>query len=326
MAISQEEVRRAVDATNTISAFVAHECVSTLTDLRRCVFGSSTNTRQSSPSSAQASVDVVVLCASAVLSTAETVMSMMKELVETTEHGSAVLVLCGGIGHSTQLMHDAVAQHPEYNRIADQVRGQPEARILEVIAREFFDLKVGRPTDSTSKQRLTILVEDTSTNCALNAKNSREVLESNGYTSPYSIVVAQDPTMCRRTVAAFAQVYEDKKGEAPVVVSWPTFVPKVASKESTFVEQASSLTSCLRFDLSGWEDSRKDGLWSMDRFMSLLVGEIPRMRDDENGYGPRGKGSIAHVDIPQNVEDAWKTLCELLGQNGRWNAPKYRYK
>ncbi|KAM0559533.1 hypothetical protein ACHAPJ_004565 [Fusarium lateritium] len=234
---------------------------------------------------------------------------------------AVVLVLCGGIGHSTQLMYDAVARHPEYSRIADQVHGHPEARILEVIAKEFFNLRVGNDnqilTDNGPKQEFTILVEDKSTNCALNAKNTREVLDAHGYKTPHSIVVAQDPTMCRRTVAAFEQVYADKMDEAPVLASWPTFVPKVAPNESKIIEQADGLASCLRFDLPKWQDSRKDGLWGMDRFMSLLVGEIPRMRDDENGYGPRGKGSIAHVDIPQNVEEAWKTLCELLGQSGR---------
>lgn len=44
------------------------------------------------------------------------------------------------------------------------------------------------------------------------------------------------------------------------------------------------------------------GMWESDRYINLLMGEIPRLRDDENGYGPAGKGFIAHVDIPENVE------------------------
>lgn len=43
---------------------------------------------------------------------------------------------------------------------------------------------------------------------------------------------------------------------------------------------------------------------------SLALGEIPRLRDDENGYGPRGRGFIAHVDIPEAVEAAWRRLAD----------------
>ncbi|KIL85525.1 hypothetical protein FAVG1_11019 [Fusarium avenaceum] len=322
MSISPENVIQAVDAANVISEFVAHEQVRSPTDLRSTLFKLYDSARTQSLDSSLGSVGVVVLCASAVLHTAETVMSMVKELVKTTKHRSVVLVLCGGIGHSTQLMHDALAQHPEYCRISSQVHGQPEARILEIIAEQFFHLKVEKNIQAPAEgiapsQGLTILVEDTSTNCALNAVNTRKVLDLYGCTSPASIVVAQDPTMCRRTVAAFEQVYADKIDDAPILASWPTFIPRVAPKDLTPSEQIINLSSCLRYDVDGGNDTRNNGLWSMDRFTSLLIGEIPRMRDGENGYGPRGKGSITHVEIPMEVEEAWGTLCDLLGQSGR---------
>lgn len=47
-----------------------------------------------------------------------------------------------------------------------------------------------------------------------------------------------------------------------------------------------------------------EGLWSVDRYLSLITGELPRLRDDATGYGPRGRDFIAHVDIPQEVEQA----------------------
>lgn len=216
-------------------------------------------------------------------------------------------------------MHDAVLRHPQYNTLAEQVQGQPEGRILQAIGERFFDLKANSNnpgSGGTQRQGLTILIEDASTNCALNAQYTRELLDAYGFKSPRSIVVAQDPTMCRRTVAAFEQVYADAIERPPIFSSWPTFVPKVEAKEAS-VGNANSLLSYLDFADVGMGSSWKEGLWSMDRFMSLLVGEIPRMRDDENGYGPNGKGSIVHVDIPQDVEDAWKTLAELLGHSGR---------
>lgn len=56
--------------------------------------------------------------------------------------------------------------------------------------------------------------------------------------------------------------------------------------------------------------SQQQGVWEVDRFISLLLGEIPRLRDDANGYGPAGKGFIDHVDIPEEVEGAWTRLSQ----------------
>ena len=49
-------------------------------------------------------------------------------------------------------------------------------------------------------------------------------------------------------------------------------------------------------------------MWSMERYVTLLMGEIPRLRDAQGGYGPKGSGFIAHVDIPEIVEEAFETL------------------
>lgn len=139
----------------------------------------------------------------------------------------------------------------------------------------------------------------------MNAVNTRKVLDAHGIKSPRSIIIAQDPTMSRRTVASFEQVYIDK---APRLYGWPTFIPQVTIK-----------TKSEDSDILSWIDFSNEiaGLWSMKRFVDLLMGEIPRMRDDENGYGPNGKGSIAHVDIPPEIEDAWRRLRGILGDTMR---------
>lgn len=55
------------------------------------------------------------------------------------------------------------------------------------------------------------------------------------------------------------------------------------------------------------------GMWDIDRYISLLMGEIPRLSDDENGYGPKGKNFIAHVDITSEVKNAFDELCDKSG-------------
>ena len=48
------------------------------------------------------------------------------------------------------------------------------------------------------------------------------------------------------------------------------------------------------------------GMWDIDRYMTLLVGEIERL----TAYGPEGKNYIAHVDIPDRVKEAFSVIRE----------------
>jgi hypothetical protein len=79
-------------------------------------------------------------------------------------------------------------------------------------------------------------------------------------------------------------------------MSWPTFTPRVAL--------ANGGLAFTRGDVAG--------LWPMDRFLSLILGEVPRLRDDVSGYGPRGRGFIGPVDIPVEVEAAHALLAANL--------------
>lgn len=46
-----------------------------------------------------------------------------------------------------------------------------------------------------------------------------------------------------------------------------------------------------------------------DRYLGLLLGEMVRLHDDDNGYGPRGKNFLPHVDIPDEV---WQSYQRVL--------------
>lgn len=59
------------------------------------------------------------------------------------------------------------------------------------------------------------------------------------------------------------------------------------------------------------------GMWKIDRYIELLLGEIPRLSDNAEGYGPKGKNYIAHVDIPNEVQCAFETLVENSGVHVR---------
>ena len=68
------------------------------------------------------------------------------------------------------------------------------------------------------------------------------------------------------------------------------------------------------------------GMWEMDRYVELLLGEIPRLSDRAEGYGPNGKNYIAHVDIPDEVQRAFETLVKSSGVNVREANPLYATK
>ena len=65
------------------------------------------------------------------------------------------------------------------------------------------------------------------------------------------------------------------------------------------------------------------GMWDMARYIHLLMGEIPRLTDDANGYGPNGRGFIAHVDIPEAVAHAFEALKAAYGGDVRVADPRY---
>ncbi|KAG9238887.1 hypothetical protein BJ875DRAFT_286143 [Amylocarpus encephaloides] len=237
-------------------------------------------------------VDVLVICASAVLHAATTLFSVLEQRPDLAQ----TVLLCGGIGHSTSLMYDAVARHAKYHEIKDDVVGLPEARVLEMISERFFDLA------ALKKHDVKLLVEEKSTNCGANASESRKVLEKAGVQSPKTFIVLQDPTMLRRTMASFQKVYSDVTSP-PKFLGCPVLVPKVKLGNEK-----------LGYDLTD-EVVKDDELWEMERFLDLLIGEIPRLRDDKEGYGPIGKGFITSVDVCEEVQQAWERLKDATGRS-----------
>ncbi|WYZ39672.1 hypothetical protein EsH8_IV_000013 [Colletotrichum jinshuiense] len=315
-------------AVNTLSSFLAHEEIKSVESLNQ-FFSSLSNRHTELGTIGQQPTDVIVFCASSVLSLADDVFSACKSSGVGTgstinlDGRNTVLVLCGGIGHSTPFLYDAVARHPSYSAIFEEIQGKPESRVLQLIAERWFGIQafdVGSdearilPDD---KDKLLVVVEDRSANCGANASESQRVLEACGVYSPRSIVVVQDPSMSRRTVATFEKCYEGKSDASPRVVSWPTFTPKVSVKTANEGQIVGDALAQLVYVEDSSRIGWTSGLWSMERFVDLLIGEIPRLRDDENGYGPKGKRFLVHVDIPESVEGAWRLLDSLIATHSR---------
>lgn len=178
-------------------------------------------------------------------------------------------VIVGGRGHTTEALREAArALVPGLDVAPDA----SEAELLDAC----LAVRHGLHAD---------LLETTSTDCGSNVVRLRELLAREGVACD-SIVLAQDATMQARMAA-------------------------VARKEMPGVEPISFATYRVRMverDGAAVVDDPPLGMWEPRRYLSLLMGEIPRLTDDEGGYGPRGRGFLAHVDVPPVVRDAWEEL------------------
>jgi len=185
------------------------------------------------------------------------------------------IFVCGGIGHSTQDLRELVSDQYPLIETVDQAESEMFRDILVSVQ--------GVPAD-------VIQIETRSTNCGGNARETRLELERLGWKAE-SLTIVQDPTMQRRTDATFRKLWED--------------LPEVR-----FVNRPPFIPTAIRQD-GGWT---VDPLaWSADRFLSLVLGEIPRLRDDVHGYGPSGRGFLVHVDISDAIEQDFEELVRESG-------------
>lgn len=214
-------------------------------------------------------VDAVILAGNAVIPTIDAACRIAAQR-------DVPLLISGGIGHSTPFLYTAIGNHPRYHTVP--VTGRAEASILADIARAFWQIPEAR-----------LWVEDRSTNCGENARFSWNMLKQRHRTTG-RVLVVQDPTMQRRTMATFARVCRDEP-VSPQWISHPGFTPTLQNGNEG-VEFSEGNT----------------GLWPVDRYLSLVMGELPRLYDDANGYGPAGRDYIAHVEFPEAVMAAWKQL------------------
>lgn len=193
-------------------------------------------------------------------------------------------VIVGGAGHTTETLRERARS--VWPRI-DVAPGAAEAEIFDAYLREYHGMSAD-------------LLETRSTNCGNNITYLLELLESKGITAE-SFLLMQDATMMRRMVAGLRFHRPDA-----AVLAYATYAARVVADS----------------DSLSYEDEPL-GMWGIERYRTLLMGEVPRLRDDASGYGPKGSGWIAHVDIPRDVEDAFARLRAAHPEAVRVANPAY---
>ena len=219
-------------------------------------------------------VSAIVVCGSAVLSSVEAAVAAFNLGL------APLIVFSGGLGHSTVLLYEAVGRS-RFSSVVSTASQPTEAEVMRDLA-----LALGVPQSA-------VLIESASTNCGSNASLSRVTLEKAGVAHPHSLLILQDPTMQLRTHASFRKAYTDAPDT--ILLSWAPIIPTLSYRLS--LEGGGALLQVS-----------PPGVWTDARFFELLLGEVPRLRDAPGGYGPKGSGFIAHVDVGEEVEAAHAVL------------------
>lgn len=177
-------------------------------------------------------------------------------------------IIVGGAGHTTEALR--IKMQGEIPAI--QTKNLPEAQIFDAYLQHRYGLRAD-------------YLECDSTNCGNNITFLLQLLERE-HIPCHSILLTQDATMQHRMGATLQKYRPDL-----TIVHYAAYQVAVQA-----------VGDALVYDQTVW------GMWEIARYIELLMGEIPRLTDDANGYGPCGAGYIAHVDIPQTVHDAFDAL------------------
>lgn len=193
-------------------------------------------------------------------------------------------VIVGGAGHTTDTLRQVVHQIDPLILTKDR----SEAEIF----RDYLNRHYAVDVD---------FLEIRSTNCGNNITYLLELLKTQRIDID-SIVLMQDLTMQRRMSATLEKFAPEK-----TIINFASYQAPVMICHQQLIFQQPLL-----------------GLWKMERFISLLLGEIPRLTDNEAGYGPNGQNFIAHVEIPEKVQAAFIELKTTFPELVRTADPRYK--
>lgn len=201
-------------------------------------------------------------------------------------HLASHTVIVGGCGHTTPVLIEKMSQALPNL----DLEGLSEAELFQKYLQNKYHLEAE-------------LLETKSTNCGNNITYLLDLLETKGI-DWQSMLLMQDASMMRRMSATLKKFAPEK-----TIIDYATYKVRVTEIQDK-----------LEFE------KELPYMWTMKHYISLLLGEIPRLRDDESGYGPLGKDFIAHVDIPTEVMAAFDYLQEEYPELVRSANPKFASK
>lgn len=183
------------------------------------------------------------------------------------------LMFCGGIGHSTINLKKKVA---EILRVEPDQLPESEAEIYACLAKDKYQI------ESSS-----IFMDKTSTNTSENIKNAIQIFKDHTI-KHQNVILIQDPILQKRSYVTALDLFNHSQK----IINYAPIIPRLQS--------------------DGTLENDTPYLWEGKRLYELALGEIYRLRDDENGYGPNGKGFLRHVDVPEGVNRSFEIIADKM--------------
>lgn len=209
-------------------------------------------------------------------------------LAQAMQNGAAKkFIIVGGAGHTTQTLRETVhAACPEI-----ETDNEPEAVVFDRYLRSRYGLYADA-------------LETQSTNCGNNITYLLDLLERENIPCR-SIILCQDATMQRRMEMGLRKY----RPQGMEIINYAAYQAEVVLQGGQLAYR-----QAIR------------SMWTVDRYVNLLMGEIPRLTDNADGYGPNGKNYIAHDDIPPEVQAAFVRLQSVYGSQTCAANPLYASK
>ncbi|MFI3326173.1 MAG: YdcF family protein [Clostridia bacterium] len=193
-------------------------------------------------------------------------------------------IIVGGAGHTTNNLREQMA-----NLFKDlDTTNMQESELFRHYIKTLYSVDVD-------------YIETKSTNCGNNITFLTNLIEKENLQCD-NIILSQDASMQKRMWAVLKKYKPNLN-----IINYCTYSVE-------FVNENKIVTF----------DNLPKGMWSVEHYSTLLMGEIPRLKDDENGYGPKGAGYISHVEIPNKVLQAFERIKTKNEKLIRTANPKYK--
>lgn len=192
------------------------------------------------------------------------------------------VIFVGGFGHGTHpLIANCQKRFPSL--VSENWTQLSEATIMQQLFIHFC------------RRDLNMILEEDSTNTGENARFSYQLVEND---PPQNFWLVQDPLVQKRTQITFS-----KEWHLPVSAIQPLCFeqPKLIDFDSR----------------PHFVNPEMDDWWTTDYFLSLVLGEVRRLQDNEQGYGPKGANFIPHIDVPEIVIASYQRCQRYLTQINR---------
>lgn len=177
-------------------------------------------------------------------------------------------IIVGGAGHTTEDLREKMRKVLKKNFSSEIT----EAELFNCYLEEKYNLQAD-------------FLECESTNCGNNITFLLSLLEKNNL-SHENILLIQDATMQRRMSATLQKYFDEKK-----IINFAAYKAKIIVENNE-----------LKFN------EIPSGMWTLEKYVRLLMGEIFRLQDNLEGYGPKGKNFIAHVEISEKILSSFDFL------------------